>query len=60
MEHIFTHERPQSTGGVEELKAQDIKEVGWTDEQIEIFRKHCGEVSKKFGYSESSSYQYTI
>ncbi|CAD5925003.1 hypothetical protein NO108_01292 [Planktothrix rubescens] len=56
IEHIFTHERPQSTGGVEELKAQDIKEVGWTDEQIEIFRKHCGKVSEKFGYSESSSY----
>ena len=53
---IFTTQRPQSTGGKENIEAISIDEIGWTKEQIQIFRKHCTEVNKKFGYSESSSY----
>lgn len=53
---IFANKRPQSTGGVEKEEALDIKETGWTAEQIEIFRKCCGKVSEKFGYSERASY----
>ncbi|WP_019505361.1 sulfotransferase [Pleurocapsa sp. PCC 7319] len=54
--HIFTTQRPQNTGGKEELKAITITETGWTNEQINIFRKHCGLINNKFGYCESSSY----
>jgi len=53
---IFANKRPQSTGGVEKEEAIDIKEAGWTNEQIQIFRKYCGEISQKFGYSETSDY----
>lgn len=56
LQHIFLTERPQFTGSVEEDKAISISETGWTDEQIKIFRKYCGVVSEKYGYSESSSY----
>lgn len=54
--HSFSTQRPQSTGGTENPKALAIQETGWSDEQIEIFRKHCSEVSEKLGYSEDSSY----
>jgi len=53
---IFTTQRPQSTGSVEKAEALDINEIGWSDEEIKIFRKYCGDVSRKFGYSETSSY----
>lgn len=53
---IFTNQRPQSTGSVETQKADDINEVGWTQEQIDCFRQHCGSINEKFGYSETSSY----
>lgn len=54
--HTFATKRPQSTGGKEEPEAIDIKDTGWSEEEIAIFRKYCSEVSQKFGYSESSSY----
>jgi Sulfotransferase family len=54
--HIFITQRPQSTGSKEQDMASDIKEIGWTDQAIEIYRKHCNTVSEKFGYSDSSSY----
>lgn len=56
VERAFAEERPQYTGGVEAEKAIDISETGWSDRQIELFRKYCSAVSEKFGYSESSSY----
>lgn len=56
LQHIFLTERPQFTGSVEEDKAISIDQAGWTDEQIDIFRHHCGAISKKLGYSESSMY----
>ena len=56
IENIFTTQRPQSTGSEENLQAISIKETGWTEEEIKIFRRICGAVSQKFGYSESSSY----
>lgn len=54
--HIFKTQRPQYTGGQENIEPISIDQTGWTKEQIKIFRKHCTEVSKKFGYSETSSY----
>ncbi|MBR8827308.1 MAG: sulfotransferase [Gomphosphaeria aponina SAG 52.96 = DSM 107014] len=56
IKEVFVNQRPEFTGGTEKTEAIEIKETGWTDEQIEIFRKHCGEVSEKFGYSETSDY----
>lgn len=56
IERAFSEERPQYTGGVEEAKAIEIGQAGWSDEQIKLFRKYCSSVSEKFGYSESSSY----
>lgn len=56
IEHIFKNKKPEYTGANESLQIIDIQETGWTDEQITIFRKHCGEVSEKLGYSESSTY----
>ena len=56
IEHIFSTKRLQNTGGSENPKATNITEIGWTNQEIEIFRKHCGDVSKQFSYSESSSY----
>src|SRR6056297_1112417 len=53
---IFTNSRPQDTGGQENDKALDIRETGWTSQQIRIFQKHCGAVSERFGYSETSTY----
>lgn len=54
--NTFSQKRPQSTGSEESEKAMEITETGWTSEQIEIFRKHCGEVSAVFGYTETSDY----
>jgi hypothetical protein len=56
IKNIFINQRPQSTGSKETQAAINIQETGWTNEEISIFRKHCTEVSEKFGYSESSSY----
>ncbi|CAH2572518.1 hypothetical protein PRNO82_01922 [Planktothrix rubescens] len=56
IEHIFKNKKPEYTGVNESLHTRAIQETGWTDKEIAIFRKHCEEVSKKFGYSESSSY----
>ena len=58
--NIFSTNRPEFTGGSEAAQAIEINETGWTEEQIEIFRQHCGAVSKKFGYSESSSYYLNV
>jgi hypothetical protein len=54
VEH-FERDRPQSSGDLN-ASARSIDEVDWTDEQIEIFRRVCGEMMDEFGYSESSSY----
>lgn len=56
LQSSFTIKRPQSTGGQESEEALDIRESGWTVEQLECFRKHCGEVSIRFGYTETSDY----
>ncbi|CAD5925029.1 hypothetical protein NO108_01294 [Planktothrix rubescens] len=56
MENIFKNKKPEYTGVNESLHTRYIQETGWTEEEIKIFRKHCREVSEKFGYSESSSY----
>ena len=54
--NIFSHKRPESTGGNELPRAMAISEASWNNEQIDFFRKHCGTISEKYGYSESSSY----
>ncbi len=56
IEKIFTNKRPQHTGGKENEKSISIEELGWTKPELEIFRKHCNNLNKKLGYSESSSY----
>ncbi len=56
IENFFIDRRPQSTRTKEQKKAIDINESDWTEEQIQIFRKYCGEINRKFGYSETSSY----
>jgi len=56
IEDIFINERMEDTGGKETTQAIKITETGWTDEEIKIFRKHCGKISQKFGYSETSDY----
>ena len=54
--NTFDSKRPEFTGGKENIKANSIEEFGWSKQQIETFREICGSVSKKVGYSETSSY----
>lgn len=54
---MFKKNRPQFTGGVEEEQAIDMRETGWSEEQIEKFRYYCADVSAKFGYTETSQYR---
>jgi hypothetical protein len=56
MGHIFANKRPQSTGSDVLEKPLDIHDAGWSDQQIEVFRKTCGNLSTVLGYSETSSY----
>lgn len=56
VEANFTGKRPQSTGSSESETALDISQVGWTEEQIDVFRSFCGEVSQAFGYTENGDY----
>ena len=53
---VFTINRPQSTGEIESSLAISIDETGWTNQQIQIFREICGDVSAQLGYGESSAY----
>jgi len=56
IEANFTGKRPQSTGSTEKETALDISQVGWTKEQMNVFRAICGEVSQAFGYTENGDY----
>lgn len=57
---IFLTKRPEFTGGWEAARSIEMNELGWTKEQIKIFRKHCTKVSKNLGYSETSSYYLSV
>ena len=54
--NAFCNERPEYTGGKENLEAKNIEEFGWSEQQIKTFREICGSINKKTGYSETSSY----
>ncbi len=56
IEYIFKNKRPQHTGGKEEELAIDIKDTGWSDQQINFFLKKCEKINETYGYSNSSSY----
>ena len=58
--NTFSNKRPEFTGGQENIKAMDIEECGWTEQQITIFRDICGSINLKMGYSETSSYYLNI
>jgi hypothetical protein len=47
--------RPQFTGG-DEWNIKGLDDVGWSEQQKEIFRKHCSAVGRELGYSEDASY----
>ena len=53
---IFSTERPQNTGGKELEQSISLSETGWTNAEIESFKKHCSDINRKYGYSESASY----
>jgi len=52
---IFTSKRPESTS-VYRAVDLDLNNTGWTAEQIKIYKEHCSDISKKFGYSETADY----
>lgn len=52
---IFTSKRPESTSA-SRLVDIELNNTGWTAEQIKIYRHHCSDISKKFGYSETTDY----
>lgn len=55
MGKILKNERHEFTGGNErEVKALD--ELGWSDEQLDIYKRICAPVNRAFGYSDDSSY----
>ena len=51
----FTSKRIESTQD-STSEGVDLMNTGWTAEQIKIYRNHCDEISKKFGYSETADY----
>ena len=55
MGQILKDERYEFTGGDERV-VKSLDELGWSDEQIEIYKRICSPVNKEFGYSEDSSY----
>ena len=56
IENVFTTKRPESTGDIETTQAIKLAQIDWTEKQINLFKKYCNTVSKKYNYSNSSSY----
>ncbi len=52
----FSNERPEYTGGIEDVEAINIDNIDWSNEQKRFFINHCGFINEKFGYSCSSTY----
>lgn len=52
---IFTSKRPESTSVPSSIDIA-LNNTGWTAEQIKIYRDYCGDISKKYGYSETADY----
>ncbi len=52
---VFTNERHEYTGGNEKV-VKALGELGWSEEQLSIFRNICSPMNAKFGYSEDSNY----
>ncbi len=53
---VFKRRRPEQTGGVESSRAAALGSVGWSEEQIAAFRRHCNGAMSAFGYSEDELY----
>lgn len=52
---VFTSKRPESTSASTSVDIA-LNDIGWTAEQIKIYRDYCSDISKKYGYSETADY----
>ena len=52
----FTSFRPQETDKGSAAKTYSLDGLGWSDEQIAIFRQHCGPEMTSYGYKEGAGY----
>jgi Sulfotransferase family len=59
IEKIFKGDRPEFTGA-DEQKLKGLHDLGWSEEQLEIYNRICAPVNKEYGYSEDSSYYLNI
>ena len=55
MVHALRHQRPETTDPCSSVIG-DIAELGWTDQQIEIFRATCGAEMDACGYTYDARY----
>ena len=53
--YAFKTLRPESTGGNEKVVSA-INTIGWSQSQIDIYRRTCSHVAKEWGYSEDENY----
>lgn len=55
MGEILKNDRCEFTGGNEKV-VKGLDELGWSTEQIEIYKRVCSPLNKEFGYSDGSTY----
>ncbi|MES2223668.1 MAG: sulfotransferase [Patescibacteria group bacterium] len=50
----LSHDRIESTGG-NEKNLKGLHDLGWTEEELEIYNRLCSSINREYGYSEDST-----
>jgi hypothetical protein len=58
--NAFRKERPQQTEAGSTARVLTLKTAGWSPQQIELFKRHCGQEMELFGYSLDESYKVPV
>lgn len=54
--NIFQSRRPQETTQGSALRTYSLESLGWSEAELEIFKKHCDSEMKAYGYGSGSEY----
>jgi hypothetical protein len=56
---IFKSRRPQETTKGSAAQLRSLESIGWSEEQVAIFKRYCGPEMEAYGYGSGSEYYVT-